>query len=306
MSERIAELELDACRALLKNGSKSFYAASLSLPPRVRVPATVVYAFCRILDDEVDQESATPAVIDQLRRRLDDAYAGTPHAHPVDRAFSIVVRDRKLPKLVFDALLEGFAWDLAGRRYGTIDALVDYCVRVAGTVGVTMSLLMGRREPEVLARAADLGIAMQLTNIARDVGHDARNGRIYLPLEWLEEAKVDVDALLTHPEHSAGLGEVVRRTLDLADTYYLRADPGIGALPLDCRPAIRAARRIYSAIGRQVRDNGLDTVTRRAAVPTGEKLRLLVRSLAPSRSELRSLRQPETRGARFLVEGASE
>jgi phytoene synthase len=305
VSERIAQAELDACRSLLKNGSKSFYAASLSLPARVRVPATVVYAFCRILDDEVDEEGASPSVVDALRARLADAYAGRPHAHPVDRAFSIVVRDRDLPKIVFDALLEGFEWDLAGRRYTTIDALLDYCVRVAGTVGVAMSLLMGRREPQVLARACDLGIAMQLTNIARDVGHDARQGRVYLPLEWLEEAKVDVDALLAHPEASAGLRDVVRRTLDLADAYYLRADPGIGALPLDCRPAIRAARRIYAAIGREVRAQDHDSVTRRASVPTPDKLRLLLRSLAPSRSELRSLAQPETPGARFLVEGAS-
>jgi phytoene synthase len=291
-----------ACRELLRAGSKSFFAASLALPGRVRLPATVVYAFLRSLDDEVDRDGADPSVVAEQRNRLLAAYAGKPRETPIDRAFSSVVREHALPRAVFDAMLEGFAWDTEGRRYATFDALVDYCIRVAGTVGVCMALLMDRRDREVLARACDLGIAMQLTNIARDVGEDARRGRVYLPLEWLEEAGVDVDSWLSHPVASPAIREVVERLLSAADMYYRRADPGIAALPFDARPAIRGARYIYSAIGDEIERAGFDSVSRRAVVSTARKGRLLLRALRASRSEDREITQTATRGAAFLLD----
>lgn len=297
--------DMTACKKLLREGSKSFYAASLLLPKRVREPTVPVYAFCRIADDVVD-ESADPRAVESLHRRLEAAYQGAPHDSPVDRAFADVARRHRLPQAVMEALLEGFAWDAEGKRYATIEQLHGYCARVASTVGVVMSLLMGTRDPVALARACDLGVAMQLTNIARDVGEDARNGRVYLPLEWLDEAQVDVDRLLARPVFSDNLGRVVQRLLEHAETLYKRSHAGIPMLPGDCQASIHAASLIYSEIGRYVERNHYDSVSQRAYVPLGRKLHLLLRALwSPTPKQLPS-REISTaqplENVRFLVD----
>ena len=150
---------------------------------------------------------------------------------------------------------------------------------MAGTVGLMMTLVMGRREPDVLARACDLGVAMQLTNIARDVGEDARRGRLYLPGEWLDAAGVDRDAFLAHPTPTRAIRAVTARLLDEASRLYATSDAGIAQLPRDCRTAIRAARLVYSAIGESIRRADFDSVTRRAVVPLRRKLWLVFRAL---------------------------
>ena len=104
-----------------------------------------------------------------------------------------------IPRALLDALLEGFVWDAQGRRYETLEELHDYAARVAGTVGAMMALLMGARGPARWPAPATSGVAMQLTNIARDVGEDARDGRLYLPRAWLREAGIDADAWLRAP-----------------------------------------------------------------------------------------------------------
>jgi 15-cis-phytoene synthase len=304
-ADMTAAADLAACRALLRNGSKSFFAASLLLPRRVRQPASALYAFCRVSDDAVD-EGGGEAALAILRQRLSDAYAGNPADDPVDRAFSHVVRAFHIPRDIPEAMLEGFAWDLGGRRYTDSADLEAYCVRVAGTVGVMMSLLMGRRQPAILARASDLGIAMQLTNIARDVGEDARNGRIYLPLNWLEEARVDPDAFLAAPEPGAAILSVTERLLALADWYYRRAYAGIGALPLDCRPAIHAARLIYAEIGVEVARAGYDSVTRRAVVSKARKLELLAKACGASASAGPRRDRAPAPAARGIIRAAQE
>ena len=134
--------------------------------------------------------------------------------------------------------------------------LYAYAARVAGTVGAMMAVLMGQRSADVVARACDLGVAMQLSNIARDVGEDARAGRIYLPLDWLWEAGIDPDAWLKEPVFTEALGSVVMRLLEAADVLYRRADDGIANLPADCRPGISAARHLYAGIGHQVAARG--------------------------------------------------
>ena len=184
--------DIDACRALLSTGSLTFHAASRVLPGRVRQPATALYAFCRLADDAIDASHDDPErTLDRLRKRLDDVYAGRPATDPVERAFADVVAEYSNPRELPFVLLEGFAWDAAGRRYETLGQLQDYAARVAGTVGAMMAVLMGVRDTSLLARACDLGVAMQLTNIARDVGEDARFGRLYLRIDWLREAGVD-------------------------------------------------------------------------------------------------------------------
>ena len=281
--------DLAACRALLRKGSKSFSLASLLLPQRVREPAAAIYAFCRVADDLVDEGEGGDDVLQQLYRRLDRAYDGRPEDDPVDRAFSSVVRFHDIPKEVSAALLEGFAWDAQGRQYETIEDVQAYSARVAGTVGVMMTLLMGPRDAPTLERACDLGVAMQLTNIARDVGEDARNGRVYLPTTWLRDAGVEREAFLADPAFRPEVAIVIRQLLERAEFLYARSDAGIAMLPTDCRAAIRAARLIYSEIAHELQRRGLDSLSQRTVVGKGRKLWLVLRALfgqAPGESTL--------------------
>jgi 15-cis-phytoene synthase len=269
-----------ACRALMRGGSRTFFAASLLLPARVRAPACALYAFCRLADDAVDVGEAPRQALAALDVRLDAIYAGRPQPLEADQALAGVVHRFAIPRSLLQALLEGFLWDLEGRRYETLEDLQAYGARVAGTVGAMMALVMDTRDTPALARACDLGVAMQLTNIARDVGEDARNGRLYLPLTWLRDEGIDPVAWLAAPRFDAALGRVVQRLLDAADVLYARAEHGIAALPRDCRAAIVAARLVYAEIGRELERNGLDAVTRRAVVPRQRKLSLLARATA--------------------------
>jgi phytoene synthase len=276
---RIERADAKACRAILREGSKSFFAASLLLPPRVRSSVAAFYAFCRVADDAIDRADDPARGLVSLRARVDAIEAGAPLDHAADRAVAVVLRRHGIPRAVIDAMLEGFAWDVSRRRYETLPDLRAYCVRVAGTVGVAMTLILGERREQVLRRAVDLGVAMQLTNVARDAGEDAREGRVYLPLEWLREAGIDPDELVRAARFTPELGGVVRRLLASAEPLYARADHGIRLLPRDSRLAIAAARRIYADIGRSILAAGYDTVSSRAHTGAARKAWLLGRSI---------------------------
>lgn len=274
----LLDADLAACRASLAANSKTFHAASLLLPPAVRAPATVLYGFCRLADDTVDVGGGRRLALSQLRRRLDRVFEGRPQPVAADRALAAVVARHGIPRALLDLLMEGLAWDVDGRGYETLDDLQDYAARVAGTVGAMMSLLMGVRDAPALARACDLGVAMQLSNIARDVGEDAAMGRLYLPRQWMREAGLDPAAWLAAPAFSPALAGVVQRLLDAADTLYARAAAGVASLPLTCRPGINAARLMYAAVGHEVARAGCDSMSRRAVVPRRRKQRLLLRA----------------------------
>jgi phytoene synthase len=296
--------DLAACRALLRGGSKSFFAASLLLPARVRDSATALYAFCRVADDAIDLGDDSRAAVVLLNARLAAAYAGAPEDSAIDRAFAAAVTAHGIPRALPAALIEGLAWDSEGRRYESFEALLDYAARVAGAVGVMMALVMGVRDKESLARAADLGTAMQLTNIARDVGEDAMAGRFFLPGDWCEEAGVDVAGFLARPVFSVALGRVVKRLLDEAEVLYARAESGIARLPLKCRTGIAAARRIYAAIGHDVAAHGYDSVTRRARVAGRRKVLLAGQALGDAVLLSAGAVQPALAANAFLLEGA--
>ena len=274
--------DVEACRAILAEGSKSFASASRLLPPRIRDPAAVFYAFCRVADDLVDFSDDPGVAVESLTSRLDDIYAGSPADDPVDRALTVVVRQFEIPRRAVDALIEGFEWDAAERNYDTLEDLLGYCARVASAVGVVMTVMMGPRDDRTLARACDLGAAMQLTNICRDVAEDAGRGRLYLPANMLRDRGMDPSHFVAHVDEYAGdarISAVIRELLDAADEYYRRADAGIPMLPWDSRPAIRAARLIYSDIGRVIRKHGCDPTQPRAHTSKLRKLWLLSRAL---------------------------
>ncbi|MCR9150802.1 MAG: phytoene/squalene synthase family protein [Rhodobacteraceae bacterium] len=260
------------CRDAIRHGSLSFHAASRLLPRRVRDPALALYAFCRLADDEVDLRADKSASVLRLRDRLERVYEGRPFNAAPDRAFAALVDAIGMPRALPEALLEGLAWDAMGRRYATLSDLRAYSARVASAVGAMMCVLMGVRERHALARACDLGLAMQLTNIARDIGEDAREGRLYLPTDWFDEAGTSAEAFLSRPRATPDIREMAARLLREADRYYHRSEAGVALLPADCRAGILAARYIYAAIGQDLRAAGFDSVTRRAHTSTRQKL----------------------------------
>ncbi len=296
------DADLSDCRQVLKEGSHSFFAASLLLPSEYAEPITALYAFCREADDAIDLADDPSNGLLALSTRLRRLYDGKPDNSSADRAFSEVVREYAIPYTLPAALLEGFAWDVGGRRYQTMSDTYAYATRVAGTVGAMMAILMGVRRTEVLSRACDLGVAMQLTNIARDVGEDARNGRIYMPADRLVANGVNVDAWQKNPVNNAGIRATVAELLAAADNLYARSEWGISQLPARVRPAIFAARLIYAEIGREIERNALDSVSRRAVVSHRRKLRLLARSLHRSFGAAQDFNMPPLRETRFLLD----
>jgi 15-cis-phytoene synthase len=302
--------DLAACHAAIRTGSHSFHAASRLLPAEVRDRGIVLYAFCRLADDAVDLSAEKARAVVALNDRLDKAYAGRPRNAPADRAFARLLQQVDLPRALPDALIEGLAWDAEGRTCATFSDLCAYSARVASAVGAMMCVLMGVRDAPRLARACDLGLAMQLTNIARDVGEDAREGRLYLPLDWLAEAGID-PATLPHLRHATpALKVVVARLLAQAERFYRRSEPGIDALPPLCRPGIRAARLAYGGIGRALARAGHDSIAQRATTTRAQKLGFLARATVASVAaglmpRAATLYAPPAPECAFLVQAAT-
>jgi len=305
------QADMDACREAIRHGSLSFHMASRLLPASVRDPSLALYAFCRLADDEVDLKQEKAAAVLRLKDRLERIYDGRPNDAAPDRAFARVVEEFDMPRALPDALLEGLAWDAVGQTYDSLSELFDYSARVASAVGVMMCVLMRARDPDALARACDLGVAMQLTNIARDVGEDALEGRIYLPLEWLDEAGISKDRFLADPKPTKAIRQMTRRLVMEANRLYMRSEAGVAALPITSRPGIYAARYIYAGIGGQVQRAGYDSISSRAHTSKPQKLSWLAVSamkaagtlVMPKSAVLYARCLPETQ---FLVDAAGQ
>ncbi len=286
-----------AARRAFRNGSRSFATASLLFDRTTRRDVTLLYAWCRHCDDTIDGQilgyGQTGAVADKLAILAEievqtrAAFALAPIADPAFAALQQVARHRQLPMALALDHLAGFRMDVTGRLYRTIEDTLEYCHHIAGVVGLMMAHVMGQREPAVLARAADLGVAFQLTNIARDVVEDAANGRVYLPDLWLREAGL-ARADITNPAAREALANVVNRLLDLAETFYQSAGVGIAALPPRAAWAIATASAIYRDIGHQLRAQGPRAWDRRCHTTPMRKLVLAARSLG----QLRRLQAP--------------
>ncbi|HEY4184469.1 MAG TPA: phytoene/squalene synthase family protein [Polyangia bacterium] len=268
--------QADTAQRILAHHAKSFALAGKLLPAAYRRDAAALYAWCRRCDDAVDtpdDEATRSTAVARLREELAAVYRGEPQSDAVLAAMQDVVRRHGIPRRYAEDLLAGMAMDVGTVRYRTMDELLLYGYRAAGTVGLMMAHLMDVRDASVLRRAADLGIAMQLTNICRDVVEDERRGRVYLP-----SALLDGNSGPTHtPGRTAGaVAEVLRR----ADDFYRSGDSGLDRLPFRCAVAIRAARLIYAEIGRLIARRGFDVLSGRAVVPRGRKLRLLARAVS--------------------------
>lgn len=301
----ISAADREACNKAIRNGSKSFYAASMLLPSRQRFAARALYAFCRNSDDLVDEEGSSADSIARLKQRLEDIYRGKPANLACDRAFAAIVTAYEIPRALPSALIEGFEWDIADRRYETLDDLLEYAARVAASVGVMMSLLMLRRDRHVLARAAELGLAMQLTNIARDVGEDARMGRVYIPSNWLDEVGLDREAFLSRPEHDDRTRSVVKRLLGSADEFYDLAVTGVTGLPSNCRHSILSAAHIYRSIGSAIIRNDYNSIDHRAHTTSLQKINLSLSALLSVRNTAAVSQCSSHPSIKFLVDSAA-
>ncbi|TWI85971.1 phytoene synthase [Roseibium hamelinense] len=290
------------CDLAINDGSKSFMTASLLLPPDTRCAARALYAFCRNADDLIDDAFDPQESLELLRNRLSVIYSTQKPVEACDQAFAILVKHFDIPRHLPDALIEGFAWDAAGKRYETLEDLKGYAARVASTVGVMMTLVMGQRDAATLARAADLGLAMQLTNIARDVGEDALNARVYLPLKWLSGDEHDLPLYLERGGETENIRRATQRLLTEADILYKRALTGIAELPFGCRIAITSAGLIYRAIGDEVARNRFDSITRRAHTSTTKKLFLVGLACLKTSLTRRCDTAPPDPATRFLTE----
>ncbi|WP_185984920.1 phytoene/squalene synthase family protein [Aureimonas mangrovi] len=279
----MAERDIEAFSAAsIAVGSKSFAAAARLFDARTRRSVIMLYAWCRHCDDVVDGQEAGSAErvpdtrspqerIAALRRDTALAFEGsTQGLHPSFAALASVVREHDIQRSLCEEHLAGFEMDVEGRTYETLDDLMLYCWRVAGVVGVMMARIMGVSDAATLDRAADLGLAFQLTNIARDVVDDARAGRVYVPLQWLREEGL-APADLTDPAHAGGIARLRERLVIAADEYYFSARVGIDALPRRSAWAIGTAWGVYRTIGVKLVQRGEAAFGERISTRKSEK-----------------------------------
>lgn len=262
---------------ILTAKGRSFHWARHLLGKKHAERATRLYAFCRHLDDLADE----PTSLSEARKRIAAARGDILRGESNDPAIAdgiILARECGIGKAPILDLLEGAASDLEIVGMEDVDQLIRYCYRVAGTVGLMMCRVLNVDTPSAYPHAIDLGIAMQLTNICRDVAEDAAMGRRYLPASLVGDLS---PAELTHPKASARskacLGIVV--LLELAEEYYKSGEAGLSYLPLRARGAILVAARVYHAIGRDLISRGCDCWSERIVVSTTRKAAISVTAL---------------------------
>ena len=271
-----------AARASIARGSKSFAAASRLFGPRTREQAWLLYAWCRRCDDIADGQDGghvmtrvadAPARVAEMAAMTEAALVGETTGDPAFDALALVAAEVKLPPRWPRDMIAGFALDAADWRPRSTEDLYLYCYHVAGVVGCMMAVVMGVAPDDdaTLDRACDLGIAFQLSNIARDVAEDAAAGRCYLPLDWLAEVGIAPGEQMA-PRHREGLALLVRRLTDGAARYEASARAGTPALPLRAAWAVLAAAGIYGAIGRAVAARGEHAWDRRVTTSGAAKL----------------------------------
>ncbi len=261
------------CRERAAGSGSSFYYSFLFLPSGPRNAITALYAFCREVDDIVD-ECADPAVarmkLAWWRSEIGASFDGTPQ-HPVALALAPVVRHYRLQLTHFNEIIDGMEMDLAHSRYHDFGSLQTYCHKVAGVVGLMAAEIFGYAQPGTPAYAKDLGTAFQLTNIIRDVGEDARRGRIYIPGEDLERFGVPEREILELRE-TERFRALMAFEIDRARGFYARA---LGALPPGDRRRQRPAlvmAAIYRALLEEIEAGGFRVLSSRVSLTPIRKL----------------------------------
>ncbi len=276
-------------------GSKSFAAAARLFDSHTRESAVMLYAWCRHCDDVIDGQvlghgqragSRCDGASQLLQLEAATRLACAAHVSadatidPVFAGLAEVVRRHAIPERYFMEHLAGFRMDVEQFRYLSVDDTLAYCWRVAGVVGVMMAMLMGTKDPATLDRACDLGMAFQLTNIARDIVEDAAIGRVYVPADWLRSEGIETVQQVREPSNRDALGRVAARLVDTADPYYRSAVAGIAELPLRSAWSIATARGVYRDIGRKVKAHGAHAWDTRIHTSRLDKLWFIARGAA--------------------------
>ncbi|MDX1638869.1 MAG: squalene/phytoene synthase family protein [Balneolaceae bacterium] len=277
------------CREMTRHHAKTFYMATRFLPNEKQRGIFAIYALCRYVDDLVDeaedlviQEKLTYSDIceklDHWKQKLEDTYNGKRLDDPILLAFSDVLRSYEIPiELPFE-LMDGVCMDLYKNRYETFEELRDYSYKVASTVGLMTSEVFGYRSEKALSHAVDLGIAMQLTNILRDVGEDLEKNRIYLPREEMQKFGVTESDLFDHQLNDAFIA-LMEFQIARARRYYESTDRGIQMLEKDSRLPVYLASFNYGRILDKIEENNYNVFDRRAYLNATEKFTILPRAL---------------------------
>ncbi len=261
------------CQQKASQSGSSFYYSFLFLPPARRRAITALYAFCREVDDVVDECTDVAVARTKLawwRTEVTALYAGQAH-HPVAQALAAVVTPFKLPQERLQEIIDGMEMDLTQRRYADFAALKLYCHRVAGVVGLLSVEIFGYTDSRTLEYAENLGMAFQLTNIIRDVGEDARRDRVYLPLDELARFNVPV-ADIMHARATAEFRQLMELQVERALDYYRAA---FAALPAVDRKAQRPGlvmAAIYQTLLSEIRADGMPVLTQRTSLTPLRKL----------------------------------
>ena len=277
---------VEGAREAIQQGSKSFRAASRLFDRTTRERAWMLYCWCRHCDDVCDGQvlgfgHGEGGNVGLLREKTRQTVAGSPPDEVPFLALAQLLSERPIPLKFLEYHLQGFELDAAGWQPQTTEDLERYCYHVAGAVGCMMAIVMGvaSDDEETLERAADLGIAFQLSNIARDVREDLVSGRCYLPSEWLGELGLSPETLFD-PANEKAMSVIVGRLVASVETYESSARLGVGELPFRSRMAVLAAMRIYGAIGRRVRALGNRAWEQRVTVGKIQKLGYILPSFA--------------------------
>ena len=246
--------DLSQPEQILATSGESFFWARRFLGRKMGHDAAVLYSFCRVLDDMADGD--VPNGPEQLVQIQNLLAQGRWDGHPVLEHHRGLVEAHRLPHDVIASLVEGLMDDQAPEvLIADEEALIQYAYKVAGTVGLLMCNILNNEDPRAKAHAVDLGIAMQLTNIARDVVEDAKMGRRYLPGDWVDHLTPEqIVAAAAQPQGHEGtvITLAVERLLDLAETYYASGRAGLAYLPLRAHFSIGVAAKVYRQIGRQL------------------------------------------------------
>ena len=255
------------CQQKAAQSGSSFYYSFLFLPPQRRRAITALYAFCREVDDVVD-ECSDPALarikLAWWRDELARLYAGAPQ-HPVTRALAAAIEPFGIKRELLVEIIDGMEMDLSQNRYPDFAALEQYCHRVAGVVGLLAASIFGYRDERTLAYAHTLGLAFQLTNIIRDIGEDSRKGRIYLPLDELRQFEVSAADIL-HARQSENFVRLMRFQIERAEGYYAKALTQLPPEDLKAqRPGLIMAA-IYRALLGEIADDGCKVLSQRTAL----------------------------------------
>ena len=273
------ELAYEECRSITRQEAKNFYYAFLTLPSAQRKAIYVAYAFCRHCDDSVDQVASTDEKLSNLRalqRELDQTYSGRAR-EPVFVALADVAQKYDIPQEYFHEVLSGVESDLVKDRYEDFDQLRRYCYQVASVVGLICLQIFGYKDEEAKQRAVDLGLAMQLTNIARDVQEDLGYGRIYLPQDEIARFGYSEEELKSGVVNEA-FTELMRFQAQRARSYFQSGFQLLPYLSLRSRACPAVLGRLYSKVLERIEDADFDVLNNRISLSTGEKVRVTLQT----------------------------